>query len=125
MTMKAYTDMITLKFEGDLNALGAAAALDLGTPPDDFVVVDGFVDCAMGTTNNELSLGDGTDADLYLADITFAAATIDGLDVLVTGRGTKFDGTKTLTATNTGSAAVPSAATALTVTLIGYMEHEA
>lgn len=125
MTMNSYNESITLKFAGDLNALGAAGTLDLGTPPDNFVLVDGYVDCAQGTTNNELSLGDGTTANLFLDDVTFAAATIDGLDILVTSRGTKFDGTATVTAKNTGSAAVPSSATAITVVLRGYMEHEA
>lgn len=125
MTKKAYSQEILLKFVGDLNALASGGALDLGTPPDDFVFVDGYVDCAQGTTANEISIGDGTTAALFLDDVSIASGTIDGVDLLVTARGFKFDGSDTITITNSGSAAIPSSATAITVNVRGYMEHEA
>lgn len=112
---------VTLKLVGDLNAVAAAGEIDLGTPPDNFVCIAGYVACAQGTTNNEISVGDGTTANLFLDDESIASAALAG--TVLTGMGTKFDGTKTVTVKNTGSAAIPSTATAVTVTLFGYMEH--
>lgn len=127
MSDKNYSEMNVVVLSGVMNAVAAAGAVDLAPVLNkSFVVVDGFVSTDVnGTTNNELTVGDAGDPNRYLDDVTIAAATLSGSPVLGTGKGFKSDGgaNATVVATNTGSAATPSADITVSVTLYGYYDY--
>lgn len=112
-----------IRMTGDLDGVEASAAITVGSLPANFRVLAGFVDCAQGTTNNEISVGYTGTAAGFLSDDSIASAALSGVS-FEAGLGYRNTSAIDVLVTNSGSAAIPSTATAVTVTFVGQREYE-
>lgn len=115
-----------IRYTLDINALGATTTSSTTfTLPAYFRVLEGFLDADAGTTNNSLDVGiSGGDTDIFFDGVDNSGGAVVGSPLLATGKGYRSTSDQTIVVKNAGSAAIPSAETNVTITLIGQREYE-
>lgn len=130
MARKDY-DVCKLEFVADINGLASSGTLTVDTAgdtmvlPQGFVVDSGWAHIAAGTTNNSVDIGVlGGDTDAFVDGANNSSAAVK-TNFLATGTGIANTAAAGLTVviTNAGAAAIPSAATLVTVSLTGHYEY--
>ena len=128
MTTTVYKTPELIRMATTINALGTTDPSDkvtLGTLPAGTLIVDAWINCEQLTTNNELDVGDGTNADLFFDGVDpSSAAVTEGTHADTIKGGYQLAEDTSVVLTNVGSAATPSADNEVAVYFSVYRNYD-